>query len=59
MALGLERSFSIEEIKEPVFSLADDKAPGPDVFTVAFIQERSEINKGDLLKVFTGFHENG
>lgn len=59
MALRLERSFSMEEINEPVFSLADDKAPGPNVFIVAFIQERSEIDKWDLLKVLTGFLENG
>lgn len=38
-ASSLERPYPLKEIKEAIFSLALDKAPGSDGFSMAFFQE--------------------
>lgn len=55
---NLEGCFLEEEIKEAVFSMAKDKSPGPDGFSMSFFQECWEFIKGDLLKVFKEFFES-
>lgn len=57
--LWLERTFSEEEIKSAVFSMADDKAPGPDGFTVGFFQQCGDIVKQDFVNLLDEFHSNG
>lgn len=37
-ASWIVRPFSLEEIKEAVFSLPKDKSPGPDGFNMAFVK---------------------
>ena len=49
----IERSF--EEIKRALFQCEGDKAPGPDGFTMAALQEGWEIIKDDALKDFKNF----
>lgn len=50
----LERPFSIEEIQTAVFSLAGDRVPGPEGFTVAFFQECWDFSK----KTYSSLSQN-
>ncbi|XP_077212805.1 uncharacterized protein LOC143847904 [Tasmannia lanceolata] len=54
---GLEIPFSEEEIRIALFSLAQDKAPGPDGFCLAFFQTCWETVKSDLVRFFLEFFE--
>ena len=38
-AQWLERKFEEEEVRQAIFNLAGDKAPGPDGFPMAFFQQ--------------------
>lgn len=55
----LERPFEEEEIKKAVWMLEDNKAPGPDGFTLTFYKTCWEVIKEDLLLVFKDFFETG
>lgn len=50
------KAFSEEEIKEAIFSMEKNTAPGPDHFPVEFYQHCWEIIKGDLLLLFQDFY---
>lgn len=52
-AAQLESPFSVEEIKQAVFSMA------PDGFTMAFFQECWDMVQLDLVDFFHEFHMNG
>ncbi|XP_077233342.1 uncharacterized protein LOC143875615 [Tasmannia lanceolata] len=54
---GLEAPFSEEEIRTALFSLAKDKALGPDGFCLAFFQTCWETVKSDLVRFFKEFFE--
>ncbi|XP_077249381.1 uncharacterized protein LOC143888877 [Tasmannia lanceolata] len=54
---GLEIPFSEEEIRTALFSLAKDKALGPDGFCLVFFQTCWETVKSDLLRFFLEFFE--
>ncbi|XP_077234220.1 uncharacterized protein LOC143876406 [Tasmannia lanceolata] len=54
---GLEIPFSEEEIRIALFSLAQDKAPGPDGFCLAFFQTCWDTVKSDLIRFFLEFFE--
>lgn len=54
-ASWMEMQFLLEEIKEAIFSLSMDKAPGPDGFTMAIYQECWESIKENLLRVSHNF----
>lgn len=58
-ASWLERPFEIEEIKTAVFEMADDKAPGPDGFSMGFFQECWDVVREDLRRVFEEFYNYG
>ena len=45
----LEVPFSQDEIKNTIYSMPSDKAPGPDGFTGAFFKACSEIIKDDVM----------
>lgn len=51
----MDSEFSLEEIKEAVFSIPVDKSPGPDGFSSSFYQIYWDIIKTDLLGVFKDF----
>lgn len=55
----LERDFSEEEIWAAVSACENDKAPGPDGFTFAFIKQSWSIVKPAILDFFADFHTNG
>lgn len=54
----MEKPFEEEEIKKAVFSLAADKAPGPDGFILAFFQHCWDNVKSNLKDLFREFHMN-
>jgi hypothetical protein len=47
----LEAKISIQEIKEALFDMEPDKAPGPDGFTARFLQTCWQIVEKDLYKM--------
>ena len=51
----LEVPFSEHEIREAIFYMAGDKAPGPDGFLALFFQEFWDIVKGELMDLFSEF----
>lgn len=52
----LERSFEEEEVHKVIRSMASNKAPSPDGFTMDFFQVCREVITGDLMPVFQDFH---
>jgi hypothetical protein len=52
----LTRPFSLEEIKDAVFSMKHNRAPGPDGFPIEFFQKFWELIKVDLLALFIDFY---
>lgn len=54
----LEEKFTEEEIKEVLWGLAPNKAPGPNGFSIMFYKRFWRFVKGDLIKlteeVYTG-----
>ncbi|WVZ96688.1 hypothetical protein U9M48_042292 [Paspalum notatum var. saurae] len=53
----LEAPFSQEEIKETIFSMPGDKAPGPDGFTGTFFKTCWDIIKDDVTAAFHQLHD--
>ena len=51
--------FSEREIKTTLFSLARDKSPSADRFSLAFYQDMWEVLKPDIISVFSDFWYNG
>jgi hypothetical protein len=52
----LIRSFTEEEVREAVFQMEHNKAPGPDGFPAEFYQACWDIFKEDLMAMFVEFH---
>jgi hypothetical protein len=52
----LSRPFSIKEVKDAIFSMAKNKAPGPDNIPIEFYQHCWDIVKFDIMNLFTAFH---
>ena len=48
--------FSEHEIRETIFQMENNKAPGPDGFPTEFYQYFWEVIKPDLLLLFHEFH---
>ena len=55
-AENLLKEFSEKEIKNAVFSMEHNKAPGPDGFNIEFYQHFWYLIKDDLNKMFNDFH---
>ncbi|XP_022850571.1 uncharacterized protein LOC111372446 [Olea europaea var. sylvestris] len=53
----LERLFGEDEIREVVFSMNDDRAPGPDGFSFAFYKACWEVIRSDIVDVFAYFFQ--
>lgn len=54
-ARSLEENFSIEELKEAVWSCAGDKSPGSDGINFRFIKSFWETLKGDFFDMAVEF----
>jgi hypothetical protein len=52
----LTREFTESEVREAVFQMEHNKAPGPDGFPVECYQVLWEVIKDDLLALFSEFH---
>lgn len=57
--LQLECSFMEEEVKDAMFSMDNDKSPGPNGFSILFYQVCWEIVRCDIMKVFVEFFWEG
>lgn len=55
----LERPFEEEEVWRIMKDMNEEKAPGPDGFSMAFFHSCWEIVKGDVLVVLDEFHREG
>lgn len=53
----LTAMFTEAEIKEAVFQMEHNKAPGPDGFLAEFYQVFWEVVKADLMSMFIDFHK--
>jgi hypothetical protein len=52
----LTREFTESEVREAMFQMEHNKAPGPEGFPVEFYQVFWEVIKDDLLALFSEFH---
>ncbi|GKC17181.1 aspartic peptidase [Tanacetum coccineum] len=57
--LDMVRQVSDEEIKNSMFDIGDDRAPGLDGFTSAFFQKGWDIVRPDVCKAIRDFFTNG
>nr|GEX67596.1 hypothetical protein [Tanacetum cinerariifolium] len=57
-ALNMVREISNQEVKDVIFSISDDKSPGPDGFIVAFFKEAWNIIANDvyLVELMHNYH---
>ena len=56
---SLEASFLEKEVKDVIFGMDGNKAPGPDGFSLAFFQACWGVLKEDIMAVFANFHAWG
>ncbi|GKD22081.1 reverse transcriptase domain, reverse transcriptase zinc-binding domain protein, partial [Tanacetum coccineum] len=59
VALDMVREVSKQEVKEAMFSIGDDKSPGPDGYLAAFFKEAWEIVGDDVTNAICEFFTNG
>ncbi|GJR74730.1 hypothetical protein Tco_0087095 [Tanacetum coccineum] len=59
VASNMVRIVSTREVKEAIFSMGNDKSPGPDGYTVAFFKEAWDIVSNDVTKAVKEFFING
>ncbi|XP_020253930.1 uncharacterized protein LOC109830996 [Asparagus officinalis] len=55
----LSKPNSKEEIKEEIFSMSDNKAPGPDEYSVSFFKTAWPVIGEEVLKSIEDFFKNG
>jgi hypothetical protein len=58
-AFSLEAPFLEREVKDVIFGMDGNKAPGPDGFSLAFFHACWDVLKEDILVVFSDFHARG
>ncbi|GKD09462.1 reverse transcriptase domain, reverse transcriptase zinc-binding domain protein [Tanacetum coccineum] len=58
-ALYMVREVSFQEVKDALFSMGDDKSPGPDGFTAAFFKETWSVTGNDVYNAVCEFFRNG
>nr|GEW24783.1 hypothetical protein [Tanacetum cinerariifolium] len=58
-ALHMVRTVSRQEVKDALFSMGNDKAPGPDDYTAAFFKEAWDIVADDVTIAVSEFFING
>jgi mannosylglycoprotein endo-beta-mannosidase len=55
----VERPIEEDEVRNVVFNMNEDKAPGPDGFSFAFYQACWEVVRSDVMDTITYFFERG
>ncbi|GKF68034.1 hypothetical protein Tco_0197713, partial [Tanacetum coccineum] len=58
-ALDQVRTISRQEVKDALFSMGNERAPGPDGYTVAFFKDSWEIIAEDVIDAVCEFFTNG
>nr|GEU44862.1 hypothetical protein [Tanacetum cinerariifolium] len=58
-AFDMVHNVSSREVKEAMFSMGNDKSPGPDGYTTAFFKEAWDIVGNDVVKAVGEFLTNG
>ncbi|GJT04882.1 hypothetical protein Tco_0839344 [Tanacetum coccineum] len=58
-ALDMIRGVSSQEVKSAMFSMGNDKSPGPDGYTAAFFKDTWDIIGSDVTKAVCEFFTNG
>ncbi|GJU48574.1 hypothetical protein Tco_1218129 [Tanacetum coccineum] len=53
------RTVCSQEIRDAIFSMGNDKSPGPDGYTAVFFKEAWDIIKPDVIKAVKEFFVNG
>ncbi|GJY70063.1 hypothetical protein Tco_0473045 [Tanacetum coccineum] len=53
------RTVTRQEIKNAMFSMGNEKAPGPDGYTAAFFKEAWDIVEDDIVEAVREFFTNG
>ncbi|GKC43215.1 reverse transcriptase domain-containing protein [Tanacetum coccineum] len=59
VANSMIRDVTDKEIKEAMFSLGDNKAPGPDGYSAAFFKDAWDIVASDVIKAIKEYFTNG
>ncbi|GKD46609.1 hypothetical protein Tco_1271254, partial [Tanacetum coccineum] len=59
VALDMIKTVTPQEVKEAIFSMGNDKSPGPDGYTAAFFKEAWGIISHDVTMVVQEFFTNG
>jgi hypothetical protein len=55
---ALVAEFSKKEVRDAIFHMKHNKAPGPDDFTAEFYQVFWSLIKNDLMSMFRDFHND-
>ncbi|WP_222185187.1 reverse transcriptase domain-containing protein, partial [Geminicoccus harenae] len=55
----LNRGITAEEIKSTIFSIKNDKAPGPDGFSSLFFKKAWDVVGADVIEAITSFFSSG
>ncbi|GJX28851.1 hypothetical protein Tco_0236930 [Tanacetum coccineum] len=58
-AIDMTRTVSRQEVKSALFSMGNDKAPGPDGYTAAFFKDSWDIVADDFVAAVCEFFTNG
>ncbi|GJY26532.1 hypothetical protein Tco_0401258 [Tanacetum coccineum] len=58
-ALNMVRDISSQEVKSAMFSMGNDKSPGPNGFTAGFFKDTWDIIGADVIKAVSEFFTNG
>ncbi|GJX13353.1 hypothetical protein Tco_0205111 [Tanacetum coccineum] len=59
VASDMVRNVTAQEVKEALFSMGDDKSPGPDGYTTAFFKEAWDVVANDVTNAICEFFRNG
>ncbi|GJZ66902.1 hypothetical protein Tco_0630142 [Tanacetum coccineum] len=59
VALDMVNPVTTQEVKEAIFSMGNDKSPGPDGYTACFFKESWDIMASDVILAVQEFFVNG
>ena len=59
MNYELQKPYTVEEVKRPLFQMAPSKAPGVDGFTTGFFQRHWNLLKHDIVPAVLDFLTGG